>query len=949
MSELMPGGKRSFAWSAAGFLLAFCLIFYWKILFTSQAIFPWDAPDQFYPLQTFVHEELRHFRLPLWDPYVMSGYPIVGDVSAQIFYPINWLYVIILPNAPLPYRLMEIHEIFHFFLAGLFMYLLARDFVESELAALLAGLLFMSSGAMVAHTQHTPLIASVAWYPLVFLMARRALLRRKIYLAVCAGGLFGIQILAGHWQSSVYLGLFLFLYFAYQSCCGPERRRLWPFWVIALAIIALVGAALAMVQIVPSYELAGQSVRAYVNYLEVSVGNHPRFLLTLFLPNYLGGLNGFPFRYPADLSYNYVFLTVPGLLLALAGLVETVRRRDFFWLGAVVLFTELSFGAEGYLAQIVYHTPLINVFRTMATFFDLTNFVLCLLAAIGADTLIRGEPSRRWQRAVLVMLLALVLAGIVGALPGITTAQIPGWRHAFLALVIFSGVLAARFRGWFRPTAALAMILAVVGFEFWFYSSNQIFNSSPENPKTFLSADYAVGRKESLQFLRADASGDFRVGALGEYQWFGNGWDLWRIPGITGLNPLALRRYNDFMRIFSHITTVRIPMSGEDHNFGSPLADLLGVKYLVLADPSKATSVGLGPFSRYHPVGDDLGWWRTFRNDDYVRHLLFYPAAYTLPNQEIVNELMSSNWFDFRHTLLLESDGLSDEPQHPWQKAVQSLPVTVLYPGPRSNATPAAQLKLYGGEQMQDPYCAQPVQMIGGWGRLGDRIEFPLPPGILPGRYRLLVRYTANELAMSSPGLERLSQRYPWYRTAVPEMPRVQAAMEGGAGEQTGEAASLPRTLGWPCQEARAADLGEFHLDATGGHLAIRSLADSTIDVYSIMLVEIPDEPGKQRPDFSYQNYSASSNRIEFEAQTGQDGFLLLNEIYYPGWQATVDGQPSEILPADGAFRALYIAAGAHRIAMRFIPPYFYVGVLVSVMTAIVILVCLGVRRRRAH
>src|SRR5262249_4310669 len=130
MSEFQPGGKRSFAWIAAGCLLTFCLIFYWKILFTSQAIFPWDAPDQFYPLQGFAHEDLRHLPLPLWDPYVMSGYPIVGDVSAQIFYPINWLYVLISPSAPLPYRLMEIQEILHFFLAGFFMYLLARDFVE---------------------------------------------------------------------------------------------------------------------------------------------------------------------------------------------------------------------------------------------------------------------------------------------------------------------------------------------------------------------------------------------------------------------------------------------------------------------------------------------------------------------------------------------------------------------------------------------------------------------------------------------------------------------------------------------------------------------------------------------------------------------------------------------------------------------------------------------------
>src|SRR5262249_37096403 len=157
-----------------------------------------------------------------------------------------------------------------------------------------------------------------------------------------------------------------------------------------------------------------------------------------------------------------------------------------------------------------------------------------------------------------------------------------------------------------------------------------------------------------------------------------------------------------------------------------------------------------------------------------------------------------------------------------------------------------------------------------------------------------------------------------WYTTAVPEMPRIQVATEDGVEEQTAEAVSLPRTLGWPCQEARVADLGEFKLDATGGGLAIRSLSDSTMDIYSIMLMTIPNEWGRQTLDFSYENYAASTNRIQFEAEVSQNGFLLINEVYYPGWQATVDGQPSQILTADGALRALYVTAGRHRIEMQF-------------------------------
>src|SRR5581483_10708631 len=116
--------------------------------------------------------------------------------------------------------LVELQLIFHFFLAGLFMYYLARDFTGDRAAALLAGALFMYSGDMVAHTQHIASVESLAWYPAIFLVARRALFRNDYYLAFAGGVLFALLNLVGHWQHSVYLGLLLFLYFAQEAIFG---------------------------------------------------------------------------------------------------------------------------------------------------------------------------------------------------------------------------------------------------------------------------------------------------------------------------------------------------------------------------------------------------------------------------------------------------------------------------------------------------------------------------------------------------------------------------------------------------------------------------------------------------------------------------------------------------------------------------------------------------------
>src|ERR1700693_5243625 len=102
-------------WRVPALLAVLTIAFFAKILFTNRFMFPFDAADFFYPYLSFVHEELRHFGMPFWDPYVMSGYPIIGDPEAQIFYPINWLFILLHPFSNLPYKLVEIQIILHFF------------------------------------------------------------------------------------------------------------------------------------------------------------------------------------------------------------------------------------------------------------------------------------------------------------------------------------------------------------------------------------------------------------------------------------------------------------------------------------------------------------------------------------------------------------------------------------------------------------------------------------------------------------------------------------------------------------------------------------------------------------------------------------------------------------------------------------------------------------------
>ncbi len=74
-------------------------------------------------------------------------------------------------------------------------------------------------------------------------------------------------------------------------------------------------------------------------------------------------------------------------------------------------------------------------------------------------------------------------------------------------------------------------------------------------------------------------------------------------------------------------------------------------------------------------------------------------------------------------------------------------------------------------------------------------------------------------------------------------------------------------------------------------------------------------------------------NEVELAVKTPVKGVLVLSDVYYPGWRATVDGEPTEVLRADYVFRAVALPPGEHIVRMRFAPWTWRVGLALSVST----------------
>ncbi|MFH0863548.1 MAG: YfhO family protein [Candidatus Gottesmanbacteria bacterium] len=73
-----------------------------------------------------------------------------------------------------------------------------------------------------------------------------------------------------------------------------------------------------------------------------------------------------------------------------------------------------------------------------------------------------------------------------------------------------------------------------------------------------------------------------------------------------------------------------------------------------------------------------------------------------------------------------------------------------------------------------------------------------------------------------------------------------------------------------------------------------------------------------------------NENELEIEVKTDKSGFLVLADTYYPGWQATIDNQPTKIYRANYNFRAISVSPGRHTIIFSFKPTYWQIGLIIS-------------------
>jgi len=59
---------------------------------------------------------------------------------------------------------------------------------------------------------------------------------------------------------------------------------------------------------------------------------------------------------------------------------------------------------------------------------------------------------------------------------------------------------------------------------------------------------------------------------------------------------------------------------------------------------------------------------------------------------------------------------------------------------------------------------------------------------------------------------------------------------------------------------------------------------------------------------------------VRLRLACNEESLVVLSDLDYPGWRATVDGQAAPILRVDGVVRGVRVSAGEHEVAFTYHP-----------------------------
>lgn len=571
---------------ACGLFLVFSvLLFFWPV-WILQYRFPKGGGDlwgQLQPVWSFISEWLHRGIIPLWNPRITAGDPIVAEGQYGLFNPLNWP---VFAFSPVPDWIITLRGILPVWLAGfgLFLYLRKSPMWRMKRnAALIAAVAYMFSDPFVAHLGHPHFNDALALLPWVLLAMDYCI--QTFYGVTWAGLALGCLLLTGHGQGVLYTSLTVGAYALLLSFHGKGKAI-----ILRLARFLLVGviaAGIAAPSLLPAIERFPLTLRNIVPH-ELRRGyEFPiEMLVSLITPDYYGrGINGYWARWNR-VEGPYIGMTA--FILACIGLMTHLKQTRTWAL--IILGVTATLFALGYAGPIfpnLSHLPLFESSWKTARAIFLLSLPLSISAGMGIEWLESAVKSRAKAWILVLCIVGLFLWIVspyaVNKVPAGYARQqaLEGIRLA--SLICFVTAL-------FGLIYATKCTLSKVGLILLLLAELTITGAFVDTePAPHLADDPHNG---SIEFLKSD-TGWFRVDVDA------NARGLWSPSAIQAAgfespqgsgNPMELAAFSQLYWA--------VPFKG------SPAYQLFGSKYIIVAKDEPPGGEGIWPVFTDDPLID---------------------------------------------------------------------------------------------------------------------------------------------------------------------------------------------------------------------------------------------------------------------------------------------------------------------------------------------------------
>lgn len=172
-----------------------------------------DHAQQFYVWHFLAAREMQaNGRIPLWNPYILTGQPLLANAQPALFYPVNWLLFWLEPG-----KVAAARAVFNMLVAGVATFLLASFLGVSRWGAGLSALAFAFSGALIVGPSHA-YASSLVWLPVMILGAEGIVRGEKTAVSITLLGFgTGLSWLGGHPETVFHNIMIVTMFLGRQS------------------------------------------------------------------------------------------------------------------------------------------------------------------------------------------------------------------------------------------------------------------------------------------------------------------------------------------------------------------------------------------------------------------------------------------------------------------------------------------------------------------------------------------------------------------------------------------------------------------------------------------------------------------------------------------------------------------------------------------------------------